>query len=239
PAPWNQPPQRKRNPWPLVAAIAAVLVLVIGGVGAWFIFRPKPVPPPDPVPTDRLAALLLDPSEINSIMGGSSIEPGSPITSMDTSSATLSAPDCRAALYASQSTVYAGSGYTGVNDVVSREPGDNNDHWVDQAVVGFPTADKAKAFLQTSVDKWKGCAGKSVSVTNSNGKSYRWTLGQLEGAPPKISMTETQEGAEGWACQRVASVANNVIVDLKACGYHITDQGIQIADKIVGKIDKE
>ena len=33
--------------------------------------------------------------------------------------------------------------------------------------------------------------------------------------------------------------ANNVIVDVNACGYHISDQGGQITDKIVAKIDNE
>ncbi len=28
------------------------------------------------------------------------------------------------------------------------------------------------------------------------------------------------------------SVANNVIVDVNACGYHISDQSSQIADKV-------
>ena len=35
------------------------------------------------------------------------------------------------------------------------------------------------------------------------------------------------------------SQANNVIVDINACGYHISDQGGQITDKIVAKIDNE
>ena len=50
---------------------------------------------------------------------------------------------------------------------------------------------------------------------------------------------DTQEGADGWECQRSLSVANNVVVDINACGYHISDQGGQIADKIVVKIDSE
>jgi serine/threonine-protein kinase len=34
-------------------------------------------------------------------------------------------------------------------------------------------------------------------------------------------------------------VANNVIVDINACGYHISDQGGQIADKIVEKVNSQ
>ena len=240
PPPWNQPPPKpKRNPWPIVAAVAVVIVLIVGGVGIWLVTRPSPAPPAaDPIPPDHLSALLLDPSGINSVMGSSSMTPGKPITSMDTSSVKLSLPNCQGALYTSQDPVYAGTGYTGVSGLVSAEPGDNNDHWVNQAVVAFPSADKAKAFVQTSADKWKGCAGKTVAVTNRS-KTYRWTLDQLNGSPPKISMLETQEGADGWECQRAMGVANNVVVDVNACGYHISDQGGQITDKIVAKIDNE
>lgn len=92
--------------------------------------------------------------------------------------------------------------------------------------------------MQNSAEKWKGCAGKTVTVTNKS-KTYRWTFAQLQGSPPRVTLMDTQEGADGWECERALSVANNVVVDINACGYHISDQGGQIADKIVGKIDSE
>jgi serine/threonine kinase PknH len=236
PPAWNQPAPKRRNPWPIIAAVAVVLILIAGGVGVWLVVRPKPVPPPDPITAERLSALLLSASDINSVMGSSTMEPGKPIQAMDTSSLTVSQPDCQGALYTTQSPVYAGTGYSSVSGLVSSEPGDNYDHWVNQAIVLFPSADKAKAFLQTSAGKWKGCAGKTVTVTNK-GKAYRWTFEQLQGGPPKIAVLDTQEGADGWECQRAMSAANNVVVDVNACGYHITDQGSQIVDKIVTKVD--
>ncbi|VBA60632.1 serine/threonine-protein kinase PknH/PknJ [Mycobacterium attenuatum] len=239
---WNQGQQpttsRNRNPWPIVAAVAMVLVLVVGGVGIWLVTRPTPTPPPKPISEDRLSSLLLNASEINSVMGASNIQPGKPITSMDTSPVTLSLPDCQAALYTSQDPVYAGTGYTGISGLVSSEPGDNYDHWVNQAVVAFPSADKARSFLQSAAAKWKNCAGKTVTVTNQ-GKTYRWTFANVVGSPPKITVIDTQEGADGWECQRAMSVVNNVVVDINACGYHITDQGGQITDQIIAKVNKE
>jgi serine/threonine-protein kinase len=41
------------------------------------------------------------------------------------------------------------------------------------------------------------------------------------------------------ACQRAMGVANNVVVDVNACGYHISEQGGQIIYKIVAKIDNK
>ncbi len=46
---------------------------------------------------------------------------------------------------------------------ISSGPGDS-EHWVNRR--RLPTADKARAFVQTSADKWKNCAGKTVTVTN-------------------------------------------------------------------------
>ena len=235
PTPWGPPPP-KRNPWPLIAAAAALVVIVAAAaIGVWLFTRPEPV---NPIPADRLSALLVGPADVNSIMGSSSMESGEPITSMDTPAVTLSSPDCQGALYAIQDRVYAGSDYTAVNGSLSSEPGDNYDHWVKQAVVAFPSADKAKSFLQTSADKWKNCAGKTVNVT-SKGKKYRWKLGQINGSPPKITALDTQEAADGWECQRAMNSANNVIVDVSACGYHISDQGSQITDKIIAKINNQ
>lgn len=237
--PWGQPPPKPhRNVWPVAAAVAAVLVLIASGVGIWLVVRPQAEPPPEPLAANRLSALLLSPSDINTVMGSSTMQPGKPITSTDSSSVTVSAPNCQGALYTTQDPVYTGTGYTSVNGLVSSEPGDNYDHWVNQAVVLFPSADKAKTFLQTSVETWKRCGGKTVTVTNKS-KTYRWTFAQVQGSPPKITLMDTQEGADGWECQRALSVANNVIVDINACGYRISDEGGQIADKIVTKIDNE
>jgi hypothetical protein len=215
PTPWNlgqqPPPKPKRNPWPIIAAVAVVLVVVVGAVAIWLII-PGPKPPPDPIAATRLNSLLLSSSDINSIMGATNIQPGKPITSMGTSSMTVSVPDCQGALYTTQDPV-------------------------NQAVVAFPTADKAKAFLQTSVDKWKNCAGQTVTVTNSSSKTYRWTFAPIQGSPPKVSVLQTQEGADGWECEHAMGVANNVIIDTNACGYHISDQAGQITDKIIDKVN--
>ncbi|MEE6137672.1 sensor domain-containing protein [Mycobacterium sp. 050128] len=238
PTQWNlgqQPPRPKRNPWPIIAAAAVVLVVVVSAVAIWLII-PDPKPPPEPIASTRLNSLLLSSSDINTIMGATNIQPGKPITTMGTSSMTVSIPDCEGALYTTQDPVYAGSGWTGIYGLVSAEPGDNNDHWVNQAVVAFPTADKAKAFLQSSLDKWKKCVGQTVTVDNS-GKTYRWTFAPVQGNSPKISVLQTQEGAEGWQCEHAMSAANNVIVDVNACGYHINDQSSQIAEKIVDKVN--
>ncbi|ORA96589.1 serine/threonine protein kinase, partial [Mycobacterium intermedium] len=224
-----------------VAAISVAIVLVVGGVAIYnLIPRDTPKPPPKPVGEDRLSSLLLSTSEVNSAMGSSSMTPGKTLTSMDSSSLQFSQADCQGALYNRQAPVYAGTGYTAINALVSSEPGDNYDHFLNQAVVAFPTAEKARAFLNELAPKWKSCESKTVSVTNtSKNKTYRWTFGQVEGTPPKMDLMETQEGADGWECQHSMRATNNIVVDVNACGYRITNQGAQVADMISGKVEKE
>src|SRR3984957_2043818 len=65
PAAWNQPPApKKRSPWPIVAAVAVVIVLAVGAVGVWLATKPKPVKTPDPIQAERIGALLASPQEI-------------------------------------------------------------------------------------------------------------------------------------------------------------------------------
>jgi serine/threonine kinase PknH len=239
-APWGQaqqPPAKRRSPWPIIASVAAVLIVIVGGLGIWLATKPKPKPPPPPLTSDRLAPLLLSVSEINSIMGATNMTAGSPMTDLGKSTLTLSSPECLGVLYAIQNDTYTGSGWSDVQGLVLSEPGDSFDHWAHQAVVRYPTADKANDFMQTSLGKWKSCAGKTVTVTNAKKtETYRWTLSELEGQPPRISMTKAQEAAKGWSCQRVLSVTNNVIIDVNACSYKLNGQAAQISDKIIAKI---
>ncbi|OOK80468.1 putative serine/threonine-protein kinase pknH [Mycobacterium kansasii] len=57
PAPWNQPASRQRNPWPIVAGAAAlVVVLVVAAIGVWLATRPDSTPKADTttsVPTTK------------------------------------------------------------------------------------------------------------------------------------------------------------------------------------------
>jgi serine/threonine kinase PknH len=240
PIPWNQPPAKpKRNPWPIIATVAVVLVVVVSGVGIWLIFRPKPVPPPRPISSDRLSALLLSSSEINSIVGSSDMQPGKPVTAMDTSSYTGSLPQCQGALYPAQQPAYADTGYQAESGLVYHDPKDTQGkihHLVDENVISFPTADKANAFVETAQDKWKACAGQPITITGK-GETYRWTFGQMNGDPPKIALARTQEGAAGWACQHAISAANNIVVDVDACDYNLNNQASQAAEQIVAKVN--
>ena len=64
------------------------------------LIKPKPVKTPDPIQSERLERAAAQPARKSTrIMGSSGMQPGKPITSMDSSPVTVSAPACQGALY--------------------------------------------------------------------------------------------------------------------------------------------
>jgi serine/threonine-protein kinase len=252
PAPARAP--GNRNPWLLLGIAALVVIAVLGGLGIWLgtrnnggnaqsapattIAAPTTTTTTATVAPVRLDSILLRAAQINTLMGASNIQPvGAIRTDMDVAPA-LSNPDCLGALYPVQGLVYANSEYTQVNWIRLHEPVDNWDHTAVQAAVAFPSAAQAGAFVTASAGKWKACAGQTVTETINADKTGAWTFGSLAGTPPKITLVHTQEGVGGWACQRALSAVSNVVIDVNACGYHITDEGSRIADAIAANATK-
>jgi serine/threonine kinase PknH len=177
-------------------------------------------------------SVLLSADQINAIMGASAMTPGAVGTAMYNPTFTLSNPDCGATLTVAEAPVYAGSGFTAVLEQRLREPGDPRQHLVGQAAVNFPSAAQAGAFVKSSAAKWKSCTGQTVTQTGP-GKTVRWSVGDLTGTDTRIVQPHTRaEPADGWHCQHVLSAVTNVVLDVDACGYRVTDEGSQIADKM-------
>ena len=214
----------------IVVVIVAVLLALAGGRDSTSqAGSPKTTPTVAP---ERVGSILLTAPQINTIMGASNMQPGKLGQAPADPSARLSKAECNGALYPGETPTYNGSGYTTLNYLVLSEPGDTNNHFVDQDVAAFPSTDLARNFVKTSADQWKSCAGQVVTVTYDNGNTYRWTFGDVIGDAPKISQLDTQEDGGGWACQHVLRAVSNVVIDVKACAYQVTDQASRIVDAI-------
>jgi hypothetical protein len=134
--------------------------------------------------------------------------------------------------------VYAGSGWTALRDQIAREPGEDNEHWVEQTAVLYPSADKAQKFFDDSKSSWQGCAGYSVSVDDADA-TYLWQIDSLTAEDTLITQMTAQEDAKGWGCQHSMSVVSNVIVEAWACGYSIKDEAATIANEMVANAAKK
>jgi hypothetical protein len=225
-----------------VSAVIAASVLLTGCVStvSGTATRGQNAGPSDAPPLDesKLDDVVLSIGEINAIMGSSTMEVTSELDEMTDHSADVSDPGCLGAIYGAEEPVYSGSGYTAVLDQISREEGDDNEHWVEQTVVLYPSADKAQAFFDKSKTIWEDCSGSTVSV-DDGGTAYDWKIDDVNAEDALITQVTTQQDAAGWACQHALSPVSNITVEVWACSYSPGDEAATIVSDVAANAAKQ
>lgn len=186
----------------------------------------------------KLDHVLLPIGELNAILGATQMKVTSQLKDMTDHSGQVSDPDCLGSIYGAEEPVYAGSGWTAMRDQVAREPNEDNEHWIEQTAVLYPSAEKAQKFFDDSKTSWQKCSGYSVSVDDSDA-TFLWQIDKVNAQDTLITQLTTQEDADGWACQHALSVVSNLTVEAWACGYHIKDEAAAIADEMVANAAKK
>jgi len=225
-----------------VSAVIAASVLLTGCVStvSGTATRGQNAGPSDVPPLDesKLDDVVLSIGEINAIMGSSTMEVTSELDEMTDHSADVSDPGCLGAIYGSEEPVYAGSGFTAVLDQIAREEGDDNEHWVEQTVVLYPSADKAQAFFDKSKTIWEDCSNSTVSV-DDGGTAYDWKIDDVDAEDALITQVTTQKDAAGWACQHALSPVSNITVEVWACSYSPGDEAATIVSDVAANAAKQ
>ncbi|KAA1251857.1 TIR domain-containing protein [Mycobacterium simiae] len=224
------------------AALAVVVAIVLVVMFAMPSGNRKPAAKPGTSmsaagPSAPTEPVLLGAAEIGSILGDQNMVSSAHGDQLRTSQGTLSDPQCIAAFEPLQESVYRPHDPTAVHSEVVHTSGDNPAHRVVEAAATFPSAEKARAFVQTSADKWGACAGKSITFTSSSTPT-EWTFGDVTGAPPKIAQVRTAGGGSGRTCQHVMSAVSDVVIEVVACGTDVTDGASRIAEQIGVKAAK-
>lgn len=185
-----------------------------------------------PVAETALRRLLLSPEQINPIMEATDMAVTRTHNALSDDSASMEPRECLAVDGAAQAEVYAGSGYSAVREQ-SLSEGDEFAHYVDQAVVLFPTAKRAAAFFEASAKQWPNCYEYRHIQSGSE-----WTAGEISNVDGMLSTTANQENAmkSGWACGRALTARNNVIIDVNTCSTDPKDSAVNIANQIAAKV---
>jgi hypothetical protein len=187
---------------------------------------------PRPLVERELAGLLLSPEQVNAAMGTAGMTVTNNQTSMSDNSATMAPRECLAIDGAAEAPVYANSGSWAERDE-SLNDGDNFTHYLKQAVVLFPTIEKAAAFFDASAQQWPACR----QYTHTQSES-QWSVAQISDANGTLSTTATQHNASaaGWGCGRALALRNNVIIDINTCSTNPADSAVKIADQIAANV---
>ncbi len=185
-----------------------------------------------PLRENQLEGVLLAIEDINEVMGSDSMEVTGELDTMVDHSGDVSEPDCLGSIFGAEEPVYGDSGYTAVRDQVSREPDEDNEHWVEQTAVLYPSAAQAQRFFDGAESDWEACGGTSIDISDGT-DSYTWQIEDLAVTDLMLTQVTTQDDADGWECQHALSTVTNVVVEAWACSYGAGDEAAEIAARMV------
>ena len=221
---------------PTAALGVAVICILIAGCGSTkghpgSTTTTRPMIP-RPLVERELAGLLLSPEQVNAAMGATAMTVTNTQTSMSDNSTAMAPRECLAIDGAGEAPVYANSGFWAEHDQ-SLNDGDNFTHYLKQAVVLFPTVEKAVAFFDASAQQWPACR----QYTHTQSES-QWSVGQISSANATLSIVATQQNAAapGWGCGRALAHRNNIIIDINTCSANPADSAVKIADQIAANV---
>ena len=221
----------------LTAAVAGICILAAGCSSCSNHGTSTSTTAP-PVENAALEGLLLSPADINTVMGAIGMTASQTDTYMVDHSAEVSDKDCLFAAAPVEAPVYAGSGSIAMREQDLKEPGADPEHYVVQVVVSFPSANDAGAFFTASARHWPACSNRQYTRTAAGQPSEVLTVGPVTNANGTLSATQTE--GTSWTCQRALTVANNVAIDVQACGDRAAiaspTPALNIAHQIAAKV---
>ncbi|ORB33120.1 hypothetical protein BST39_27400 [Mycobacterium paraseoulense] len=251
--------RRRQTPWTQIAVGAAVVVtLVVAGLAISVAgspddtatstsmpapttsaapIDPGPAPQAPTVPLSALPGLMLDVATINTIEGATDIAP-SPDSANDNaaySGLDTDRPECGEIQAPALESELDGSGWIGVRTQSLQDP-EGARHLNHSAAIYFATAKAANDFAAKQAQAWPKCNGASLHLTVRREPTSIWMAGTATNRDGMLSITNTQEGARGWQCQRALTARNNIVIDVRSCGDNRTDQAITIATRMAERV---
>lgn len=179
-----------------------------------------------------LDRLLLGDAQINAIMGTKTMTTWRTYTGMPSQSGEVySSPQCAVALFNTTVPAYRASGYVTARGKKIGEPtADPLYHDIDEAVVAFQSTSDARAFVDAAAKSWHACSGRNVTYTDPGGQEDPWIIGVPRTVGQIVAIKNTS--TDNWACGHAMTTRVNLVVDVDACGYTITDQAVTIVKAI-------
>jgi eukaryotic-like serine/threonine-protein kinase len=199
---------------------------------------PAVAAPVPPVTNAALSDLLLPPDQVAGLVGADALVQESFADSVIDDSQKLLQKDCMGVMGPAQHLVYADTGWTGARSQALRNAGDGPRVFaVIQAVIALPTSDAAKSLLAAQKSQWSSCSGRTLTLAFPTPPTPQlWTAGTPADTDGTLTMTQTLKDGGGMECQRALAVRNNVVIDISACRYDVTNQAVDILNAIAAKI---
>jgi hypothetical protein len=176
-------------------------------------------------------------------MGTTGMTPHTPVSQMGDHRNLLPNLNCLGVWQVNEAPIYETSHWKSVRQQLVRLP--DSDQWnflVVQSVVSYRTADGAREFFTASTERWSKCSNHNVNIQLNGQALPAWRSGDLTKTETRLAMPYTRgTGDQTRSCQRVLSIAANLILDIQTCTPQqqtsITNAGA-VADKIESKLPR-
>jgi hypothetical protein len=166
-----------------------------------------------------LEAILLSPNAVDQTMGTAGMATHPPAAQMGDHRNLLPNLNCLGVWQVDEVGVYGSGDWGAMRQVMMRSPDTEQwDNLAVQSVVAYHSVDGARKFFTDSAERWSKCTNHHVNITLNGTKLPRWTSGNLTKTVDRLAIPVTR-GSDDQArsCQRVLSIAANVVVDVQAC----------------------
>jgi hypothetical protein len=222
----------RRSAGRLLATAACLLTFGCSSTVSGNAVRDPRVAPVD-VPVLRESQLddvMLSLDEMAEVVGAAELETVLEDEAMSDNLEVASDAGCLGAVMGAEESVYSGSGWTAVRDHVVGDADD--EHWIEQTAVLYPSATEARRFYDLSASTWEDCAGYAVAIEDTD-VSYVWAIGALSAVDDMLVQVTTEEESPDWTCQHALSAASNLVVETWACTYGGSDGAVGIAERML------
>jgi PknH-like extracellular domain len=218
----------------VASVIAGVAVLAACGGGG---STNRSSPPSSAPAAAPLEGLLLSANDVSAVMGTGMVA-NPPFTILNDNSNLLPNRNCLGIWVVGEKAIYGDSNLTGFRGQDLQQPATGDwDAKVIQGVASFPGPDAAGAFFAASADRWSKCTNHHVNMTLNGQKLPKLFFGSLTKNDTQLAIPVVEGEGDGQRlCQRVLSLAGNIVIDVGACNRIATDQAMTIALKIKQRV---
>lgn len=195
--------------------VAVLPCLLLAGIG-WWLWPSRPAPLPLHVVSGTVQADLLSLDEASGATGISLAD--GPRADHPAPALTADPTSCGAAVGPTGQAVY-GSTWKAFLSATYQEAGGFGDYTLTQTVGLYPSGDKAGAGLQSLTAGLRSCPSATGAAAQGNlsFKSFKWNYHVDSAAPDRVLWTAAQDGSDGWACYRGATLKGRSLVQVGIC----------------------
>lgn len=195
-----------------------------------------PETPSAPGVSGDVSGVLLGVDELKSILGapGLTATDSNKDDSEGSTDAKAEPAECATAVAAGLNTVYDHSGATDYIRAGYSDPATST--LVDEVAAAFPTAADAREFVAQNAEVWKGCAGKTFTLSSSDSPALTWDLGTPATSGTRVTLHNTLTARQGLPQHRILAARGNIVIDISVLAKQLDDESATIADRMLARI---